>query len=78
MRIRTVDDRERIAFDWWTDGERSSVELEIVHTAERTGLRVTETFVSVGASASAVSAASVAWDLRLLVLCLGTAALTRT
>ncbi len=89
VHVRTVEPNERVTFDWWTDDERSTVELEIVHVGGRTGLRVTETFVFPGSasmSASMTSASSrsaamragIGWDVRLLVLCLTTAALART
>ena len=74
VRVHTVEHGRRIGFEWWTDDERSEVELEIVPGDERTGLRITETF----ACADAIARASNAWDVRLLVLCLGTAALART
>ncbi len=75
IRVRTVDHGERVTFDWWTDDERSTVELEIVRSGDRSGLRVTETFASASANSSR---AAVTWDVRLLVLCLGSAALMRT
>ncbi len=93
VHVRTVEHNDRVTFDWWTDDERSTVELEIVHVGGRTGLRVTETFVHAGSasmsasmsvsmtsgsSRSAAMLAGIGWDVRLLVLCLTTAALART
>ncbi|MCX6519042.1 MAG: SRPBCC domain-containing protein [Actinobacteria bacterium] len=75
VRVHTVEHGHRIGFEWWNDDERSEVELEIVPGDERTGLRITETFARAGAASAR---ASFAWDVRLLVLCLGTAALART
>ena len=74
VRVHTVEDGRRVAFEWWTDDERSDVQLELVPGDERTGLRITETFACAGSAARA----STAWDVRLLVLCLGSAALART
>lgn len=75
VHILDVDHHERVTFDWWDGEGRSSVELEIVRTGERTGLRVTETFARAGAASAR---ASTTWSVRLLVLCLGAAALSRT
>ncbi len=55
VHVRTVEHNERVTFDWWTDDERSTVELEIVHVGGRTGLRVTETFVQAGSVSMSVS-----------------------
>ena len=88
VHVIDVEHNERVTFDWWTDHERSTVELEIVHLGGRTGLRVTETFVHAGSasmtasmsvsSRSAATLAGIGWDVRLLVLCLTTAALAPT
>lgn len=75
VRVHTVEHGRRVTFEWWTDDERSQVELELVPAGERTGLRITETFACAGRAAARASAA---WDVRLLVLCLGSAALART
>ena len=75
VRVHTVEHGRRITFEWWTEGERSEVAIEVVPGDERTGLRITETFACAGAPSAR---ASIAWDVCLLVLCLGTAALART
>jgi uncharacterized protein YndB with AHSA1/START domain len=74
VRVHTVEHGRRITFEWWTEDERSEVAFEVVPDGERTGLRITETF----ACAVTAARASTAWDVRLLVLCLGSAALART
>lgn len=89
VHVHTVERNERVTFDWWTDDERSRVELEIVHVGGRTGLRVTETFghagstsisasMNSGSSFSAAARVGIRWDVRLLVLCLTSASLART
>lgn len=75
VRVHTVEHGRRVVFEWWTDDERSEVAIEVVPGDDRTGLRITETFACAGAASAR---ASIAWDVRLLVLCLGTAALART
>jgi uncharacterized protein YndB with AHSA1/START domain len=75
VHVHSVELHERVVFEWWTEGERSTVELEIVERGDHRSLRVTETFASTLRASTDVG---VAWDLRLLVLCLGSAALART
>jgi uncharacterized protein YndB with AHSA1/START domain len=75
VHVHSVELHERVVFEWWTEGERSTVELEIVERGDHRSLRVTETFASTLRASTDVG---VTWDLRLLVLCLGSAALART
>lgn len=81
VRVRTVEDGERVTFDWWTDDDatdRSHVELEIVPNGDRAGLRITETLASATTGASPVGDHEVRWDVRLLTLHLASCSLVRT
>lgn len=70
VRIDTVADRRGIEFSWWDHDDPASgsfVQLEVVALpGNRSHLHVTERFV--GASASTVMSASMAWDIRLVSL----------
>lgn len=80
VHVRTVEEGERVTFDWWTDDDvsRSHVELEIVHEGDRTGLRITETFASAMVDASIAKDHEARWSVRLLALHLASCALVRT
>ena len=81
VHVRTVEHGERVAFDWWADGDeagRSHVELEIVRGGDRTGLRVTETFASATVGADPARDCETRWSVRLLALHLASCALART
>lgn len=81
VHVRTVEQGERVTFDWWDEDDhasRSQVELEVVRDGDRAGLRVTETFASATACASSTTDREARWSVRLLALHLASCALVRT
>ena len=66
VRIETVTEGERIAFEWWPVGrpdEASTVDLRIVPSSHGAVLEVVETFPATRA-VTAVSAAAARWRVR--------------
>lgn len=62
----------RVAFTWWPEGDverASTVELVVAPATAGSTLRITERFTA-SASASSVTAAGIAWDVRTLLLVL--------
>lgn len=85
--VRRVREGEHLQFEWWgDDAPRTTVDLEVMPAGRGSVLRVSERLSappSASMSATTANAApqarrARAWDLRLLVLCLQTAALVRT